>query len=130
MIFEAALQTFLLGSEPVTALVRDRVFGLLREPSSLLPALLAQRITTQRQTTFCRTSKLVSADFQLDSYAMTGVDAWGLAAAVRSLMIDFEGMMGDIFVNKILLTNEFPTVDGDPGVIRITQLYNIWYVED
>lgn len=130
MIFEAALQTFLLGSEPVTEIVRNRIFGLVREPSSELPALLAQRISTVRQPTFCRTSKLVSADFQLDAYAMTGQDAWGLAAAVRSLMIDFEGMMGDIFVNKILLTNEFPTVDGDPGVIRVTQLYNIWYVED
>ena len=39
-------------------------------------------------------------------------------------------MMGATFIDHCTLENEFPLVDPDPGIIRVTQLYNIWYVED
>jgi hypothetical protein len=131
-MIEADLRTFLLGEPTITALVGQRVYGLVREQglAEQLPAVLLQRIHTNRFTTFCSTTKLVDANMQVDSFGIGGTDAWTLADALRHLLIDFSGMMGTTEVSKMLLANEFPLTDPDPGVIRVTQLYNLWYVED
>jgi hypothetical protein len=129
-VFETDIVSWLATIDPITALVSDRIYGLYREPSSALPQLMIQRIATLRQPLFCRTCKLVSAEFQLDSYALTGQDAWNLAKAVRRALVDFGGQMGATLVDKVFLTNEFALVDPDPGDIRVTQLYTIWYQED
>jgi Protein of unknown function (DUF3168) len=129
-VFEADLRTFILTLDAVTALAGDRVYGVVRSQASALPQVLLTRTGTVRQVTICRTSKLVSCDMQIDSYGLTGQDAWGLAAALRAALVDFEGEMGATEVQRVFLTNEFPLADPEPGVIRITQLFNIWYVED
>lgn len=130
MIFESELKAYLLTIPALTNLVGSRIYGILRQQSQDLPAILIQRTQTTRQPKFCATDKLVSSDIQIDAYAMTGDSGWALAAALRALLIDFTGTMGGAYVDKVLLTNEFPLNDPDPGVIRITQLYNFWYVED
>jgi hypothetical protein len=138
VILEQGLRAFLADAPTISALVIDRIYGLVREqgndqtlpPDAQLPAVLIQRTTTQRQQLFCGTSPFVSADVQVDSYAITGDDAWGLAKALRTLLVDFTGNMGETWVDTVHLTNEFPLSDPDPGIIRITQLYNIWYLED
>jgi hypothetical protein len=91
---------------------------------------MLQRATSARQVLFCGTDKLVDAQMQVDSFAISGEDAWGLARALRLLLVDFSGMMAATFVDHCTLANEFPLIDPDPGIIRVTQLYNIWYVED
>lgn len=130
MIFESELKAYLLTIPALTNLVGSRIYGILRQQSQDLPAILIQRTQTTRQVKFCETDKLVSSDIQIDAYAMSGDSGWALAAALRALLIDFTGTMGGAYVDKVLLTNEFPLNDPDPGVIRITQLYNFWYVED
>jgi hypothetical protein len=130
MSFEADIISFLKSVEPIAELVKTRIYGLYREPNAELPQLLVQRTSSTRQPLYCRTSRLISAEFQLDSYGLNGQDAWGLAAAVRTALEDFGGMMGASEVQRVFLTNEFPLVEPEPGDIRVTQLYNIWYVED
>ena len=130
MILETGLRNYLLSLPTITAMVQDRIYGVVRAQGQPLPDLLITRTQTTRQTLFCRTSKLVSADLQLDADGMTGDSAWGLAAALRAALVDFGGMMDQTSVNKVFLTNEFPGTDPDPGIIRVTQLYNIWYLED
>lgn len=133
-MIEEDLPAFLLAQPTIAALVNARVFGMVRAQgtpaSEQLPAVLLQRILTGRYPTFCATSPLVSCDMQVDSYGIGGEQAWGLARALRKVLLDFSGMMGATKVSKALLTNEFPLTDPDPGVIRVTQLYNFWYVED
>ena len=130
MIFESELKAYLLTIPALTNLVGSRIYGILRQQSQDLPAILIQRVQTTRQPKFCATDKLVSSDIQIDAYAMTGDSGWALAAALRATLMDFTGTMGAAYVDKVMLTNEFPLNDPDPGVIRITQLYNFWYVED
>jgi hypothetical protein len=129
-MLEIDLRTALLSVEPIAAIVGERIFGLVRPPGEDIPALMIQRTATVRQSLICGASRLVSADFQVDSYAMTGQDAWDLAAAVRAVLKDFKGAMGGTDINHVFLENEFPLVDPDPGVIRVTQLYNFWYYEE
>ncbi len=128
--FEADIVTYARSVEAIAALVAKRVYGLYREPNAPLPQLLIQRTSTTRQELICGTSRLVSADFQLDSYGLTGQDATGLAKVVRKAFKRFSGMMGETTVQQCFLTNEFPKVDPEPGDISVTQLYTIWYLED
>lgn len=131
MIFEEGLLAFLLEVPELQSIVNDRIYGMMRPQDGVeqLPAITTQRITTQRQQLFCGVDNLVSADFQLDCYDMGG-GAYDLAKAVRKTLENFSGSMGDVVVQQAFLTNEFPANDPDPGVIRVTMLYNFWYLED
>lgn len=138
MILETGLRTYLLSQTSITDIVLARIYGLVREQGNdvslpinqQLPAVLIQRISSIRQQTFCGTAPLVETDIQVDSYAMTGQDAWALAEALRAVLMDFNGTMGETYVDTVHLTNEFPLTDPEPGIIRITQLYTMWYLED
>jgi len=130
MRLETDLRAFLVAQSVITDLVAQRIFGLLREPQAALPSINIQRLHTQRQELFCGVSPLAMADMQIDAYGITPDDAWTVAHALRLLLKDFSGNMGATVVEKIFLINEFPMVDPDPGVIRVLQTYNFWYVED
>jgi hypothetical protein len=138
VILEQGLRVYLVADPSIAALVAARIYGLVREQGNdvtlpigaQLPAVLIQRTSSIRQQLLCGTSPLVEADVQVDSFAMTGDDAWALAAALRAAMIDFNGNMGETYVDTVHLTNEFPVTDPDPGIIRVTQIYTIFYLED
>jgi Protein of unknown function (DUF3168) len=127
---ETDLRNFLIAAPAVAALVAQRVYGLIREPGSALPSVNVQRTHTLRQELFCGVSTLASADMQIDAFGINGDDAWTLARALRETFKNFSGDMGDTVVKKVFLINEFPLTDSDPGVIRVVQLYNFWYLED
>lgn len=129
-VLEADIITHLKTLPAITDLVGARIYGILRQQSQDLPAILIQRVQTTRQVKFCATDKLVSTDMQIDAYDKNGDSVWALAAAMRAALIDFTGTMGATYVDKVILSNEFPLNDPDPGVIRVTQLYNFWYQED
>lgn len=130
MRLETDLRDFLIAATAITDLVGERIFGMLREPGARLPAVLIQRIHTARQELFCGVSELVSADLQIDSFAIDSDGAWTLARALRLLFKNFSGNMGPTLVDKVFLINEFPMIDPDPGIMRVVQTYNFWYVED
>jgi hypothetical protein len=130
VIFEEDLRTFLTATETIAAIAGANIFGVVRARGTPLPQVLLTRTGTIRQVKYCGTSRLVSCDMQIDSFGLQGQDAWGLAKAIRRLLVGFKGSMGATIVNQVFLTNEFPIADPEPGVIRVTQLYNIWYVED
>ena len=130
MIFEEDFLTFLKASS-VNALCNGQIYGLQRPKGERpLPEILIQRASTVRQKLFCGTSNLVSAQIQVDSFGLQLDQTLGLARALRLLLVDYTGTMGDTYVEDVSLDNEFPTVDADPGIFRITQLYDFWYAED
>lgn len=130
MRLETDLRTFLITAPTIEALVAQRVYGLLREPQAPLPAVMLQRIHTWRGYSFCGVTPLADATMQIDSYAIDGDGAWTLARALRLALKNFNGNMGDTFVDAVFLINEFPMTDPDPGIMRVVQTYNFWYVED
>jgi hypothetical protein len=130
MRVETDFRSWLLAEPTISAIVGGRIFGLVREPQAALPAINIQRIVTRRQELFCGVDPLVSADLQVDSYAIDGDGAWTCAEALRTVLKNFSGPMGTTQVDKVFLINEFPLVDPDPGIIRVVQTYNFWYVED
>lgn len=132
MLLEQGLRDYLLTRGDVVALIHNRLFNMVRGQTEGLPAIVVQRTNTDRQVLFCGTDSLARADIQLDCYALSPQDAWGLAAAVRAALVDFTGTMGDpngVYVDQVTIANERPLTDPDPGIIRIIQLYNVWYLE-
>jgi Protein of unknown function (DUF3168) len=138
MILETGLRAYLVGLDAITALVAERIYGMVREQGNdqtlpvgaQLPAVLIMRDNSIRQQLFCGTSPLVQTDVQVDSFAMTGDDAWGLAKALRAALVDFNGLMGLTWVDTVHLNNEFPITDPDPGIIRVKQIYTMFYLEE
>lgn len=130
MSLEEGLRTYLLGVLPAKYIGADRVAGIVRGQGDDLPEVLITRTSTNPQVGLCGTFNLRDCDIQIDAYAMTGDDCLGLAKCLRHALIDFSGSMGETVVKRVLLTNEFPLSDPEPGVIRMVQLYNIWYLED
>jgi hypothetical protein len=94
-----------------------------------LPCLVYQRIARFAGSTFCATDDLVSAEFQIDSYALNYLDARRLAAAVRERMVDYTGLMDDVQVDRVSLSTEVDLLDPVPGLFRVSQSYTIWYRE-
>ena len=131
MILEQAFPEYLLTIPQITALVHDQIYGVLRPQGPRpLPEILITRTQTTRQDKFCGVDALVNADIQVDCYAAGAQDAMTLADTLRKALKDFSGTMGDLVVQKVFLSNEFPVYDPDPGIIRVTQTYNFWYLED
>jgi uncharacterized protein DUF3168 len=130
MIFEAEFRSFLLAQPAIADLVAARIFGGVREPGSKLPSVVIQRASSTRASTFCGTEPLVDAHIRVDSYGINGDGAWALAKSLRETLVDFGGAMGAAAVEKVFLANEFLLTDPDPGIIRVVQIYNVWYLED
>jgi hypothetical protein len=131
MILEEAFPLYLQSVPEITDLVRNQIYGVMR-PQGLrpLPEILISRTQTTYQDKFCGVDALANADMQLDCYASGLAMAMSLANAVRKALKDFSGTMADVVVQKVFLSNQFPVYDPDPGIIRVTQTYNFWYVED
>lgn len=131
MRLETDLRDYLIAAPTIAALVGPRIYGMLREPGAALPAIMIQRAHTQRQELFCGVAGLVDASMQIDSFGIDGDSAWSVAKALRLLFKNLtKASMGATLVDKVFLANEFPLTDPDPGIIRVVQLYNFWYLED
>jgi hypothetical protein len=131
MRLESDLRDYLVAAPSISTLVGARVYGMLREPAAALPAIMIQRVHSARQELFSGVAPLVDASMQIDSFAINGDAVWTLARALRLLFKNLTKVtMGTTLVDRMFLTNEFPMVDPDPGVIRVVQLYNVWYLED
>jgi hypothetical protein len=131
MILEEAFPGFLLTVPEISAIVGNQIYGVMRPQGERpLPEILIARTSTAYQQKFCGVDGLANADMQLDCYGYGLEQAMTLANTVRKALKDFSGMMLDVVVQKVFLTNQFPSQDPDPGCIRVTQTYNFWYVED
>jgi hypothetical protein len=128
---EAGIRNYLLTCDPVCAITKRFYAWTRPQNSDSLPDVLIQRTATLFQQTTCGTDGLVSGQMQIDSYAMNGLVAVRLAQALKAALDGFStGMMGDTYVDRVFIDNEFAAGDPDPGIARMTQLYTFWFKED
>jgi len=95
-----------------------------------LPAVVTALTSVERQVLYCGTSGLVRSRVNLDCYALTFDEAKELADAVRQVLQDFNGMLGQILdVRNAAMDTEIELVDIEPGIYRVSQSWAIWHVE-
>lgn len=120
---------FLTGVSAIRELVAGRVYPDMVPQGKNVPAIVVSRTGGIRQQKLCGTDGLVRGSFQLDVYGRTRAEVRELATRVVAAMLDYSGLMGTCVVKHCALSTDFDSVDPDPGLLRRTQLWDIWYVE-
>jgi hypothetical protein len=95
-----------------------------------LPCVVLNVGSLSRQVANCGTVATVEARVQIDCYSADHDEAWSLAAAVRSALLDFRGMLGGALrVRAASIESETEILDPEPGVYRVMQSWQIWHKE-
>jgi hypothetical protein len=121
--------------------VTNRVYPLVipqqvYDEATKQPCLVYTMDTDTRQVTQDGTNALVRGSLQVDCYARSYKAAQTLAAAVRTALVDYSGLMAaatspitSTEVNRIHLEGESNLMDEEPGLYRVMQRYAVWYYE-
>lgn len=135
MTLEDGLFTFAAAQTELVALLGEptkfRFYKRKVEQGSKMPAMVMQRVGRETQRIQCGVDKTVGLTMQIDHYGKTHQEADGVGDAFRVLMQsqDFPVMMGTVKVKSADLTNEFDLDDPEPGLLRRSQSWSIWFVE-
>ncbi len=138
MILELGLVEHLISDTTVLSLVaqgdRKRIFPMVipqkAKAVDQVPCVVYQITQEERQKVYCGTEKLISVTLQLDSYAVDLITARRLSAAIRAVLVDFRGLMGDVLVRDVTLVGGLTLYDMEPGLMRVMDTYTIWYEEE
>lgn len=131
MSIRAALVSLLDDDAGVGAECGDRIYHLVVPQrgagASRMPALVYRLTATDRQKKYCGTDGTIGDQFVVDAYGVTDVQADDLANAVKALLIDYRGAVGDRFISDIALDNELDLMDDDPGRYRVQMTFSVWH---
>lgn len=138
MTFEEGLVAFLSADTAVLSLVGQgdwvRIFPQIvpQKESALkqVPCLVYTTSAETRSRSFCGTNNLVLTSLELDCYAITLLGARALSSAVRAVLVDHRGTMGDVKVRDVSLESSTTLHDVDPGLFRVVDTYNVWIEEE
>ena len=111
-----------------------RIYAESLPQNPTLEAITFTQISAERVHAFGSDPGLVRARFQLDAWGNTWEECRDLADAIRgdgaaSAFSRWSGTQDSTVVDDILLDNELPAFEAEPGSYRTTQDYLIWYQE-
>lgn len=121
------LFSVLTSDSAITGIVGDRVYPLLMPQSGTIPAIVYSQIGRREDVSLCSADGKIRATIQIDSYSKQYRTSKMLADAVRSVLVDFTGAMGDARVATVILDQELDLDDPEPGLFRVSQTFFIWY---
>lgn len=130
---EPNLYAFLSGLAGVRGLVASRIYPDMLPQSPALPAVVVQKTGGIRNRAYCGTDRAVLGTYQIDVYGRSRAEARQVAEAIADEspagMLDYRGLMGIVTVKDCALTSDFDSIDPEPGLLKRTQLWDVWYVE-
>lgn len=130
---DTAIRARLVADGAVSALVGTRIYPIRAPDNPTLPMLTYQRISNIREHVMTgEQAKFTTTLFQIDVWAKEsgGISqARSIAAAIRSSLDDFRGIITGIDVQGILSDNEWDTWDEDTETFRITLQFRIMHRE-
>lgn len=128
------LRSALLNSQPVAALVAERVHPVMAPGSPTLPFVVYRRISIQRSQSLGGPLGLPRLSVEFNIYGATYDSARQVADAVRACLDGYGGSLENTTVEQTSLESEsddFVSLAGAelPAVYAITQTYDVWYQE-
>lgn len=137
-MLEEALFAYLSADTTLLALVGQgslvRVFPHVipqkRPAVEQMPCVVYSVTGEVRGRTLCGVDGLVQATVQIDCHGKTLRSAREVSAAVRPLMVDYRGAMGDLVVRDVSLDTSVTLNDMEPGLMRVLDSYTVWYEEE
>lgn len=106
MAIEKALCTILNGAQAVTDIIGTSIYPLVMSADVVLPAIVYQQISGQRDQVMAGPSGLASPRFQITCWADTYKKADELADAVRQTLDGYSGIVESVVIQAIHLLDE------------------------
>lgn len=130
-MIEQALFERLRDDAGVFAVVAGEVFPVIIPQGHKLPCVVFSLISQTRTETVCDIASSVIGEYQIDSCSKNYFEAKTLADAVRVCLNNFTGPMGlgATLVDRITLLTAQDLVEGEPGMYRVAQTFEIFYQE-
>lgn len=140
-MIQEGLYAVLAANSGVSSLVSTRIYPVNvpqadYTDATKFPCVVYKIDGKQRQVRFAGTDSLVSANLSVDCYAKTYAQAQAVAAAVRSALVDYSGVMtgngspqSTNTVQSIFIDSESDAIAPEPGLYVVMQDYTLWYDE-
>jgi hypothetical protein len=128
MSLETEVRARLAADGTISGLVSTRIFPLMLPQNPTYPALVFRRISGPRMHDLQGSIGRGTARLQIDSWATGYLGAQALAAAVRSSLDGFTGMLTSLHA-VIKLDNEIDDYDDDADKYRVIQDFRIIHTE-
>lgn len=132
MTLERDFRDFLAASTRVQTHVGSsnaaRIFPSVVPEGRSLPALVYQRVTTNRRYSHDGATGMATVRMQVDSYSRDQV-AFDLSDAVRKTVDAFDGTMDGLRVRAVFGQDEQVTWDADSETYRVRQDYMVTHDE-
>jgi hypothetical protein len=132
---EQALYTRLTGFAGLAALVSTRVTPMalgqnLQDIAAFLDSLTYQKVSGTRLHSYGADPGVVTARFQIDSWARSYAKAKAVAFQVRAALANQYGTTWSaVVIQNCRLENEIDDMDAETGIYRVTQDFTITYEE-
>ena len=123
---EQGLRAALLADAAVSGLVAKRVYPHVLPQKPRLPAMTYSRVAAPRDVTTSGPDGTVRVRVQLDCWAQTYAEAWGLANAVRKAL---QGLRDDALLG-VFMDAEREMHEPGLGLYRVVQDWGAWGVEE
>lgn len=132
MSVDEALYAHLVTQTSITSLVDLRIYPLLMPQTGQLPAIVYQRISSQRTAAHEGPAKVVVARYQFDAFAPLVATAQAIVDAIRLACDGFSGLLGGVdgvMVASILADDEQMFYDDETRTKRVVIDLMITYYE-
>lgn len=130
-MIEASLFERLRDDAGVFAVAAGKVFPVVIPQGEGFPCVVFSLTSQTREATVCDIASSVLSEYQIDSCSKNYFEAKTLANAVRVCLNNFTGPMGlgATLVDRITLLTAQDLVEGEPGMYRVAQTFEIFHQE-
>lgn len=123
---ETDLRTFLLGDATLASAVGGtRIYPLAIPQGGTIPAIVYQRIVTDRGYAHDGQIPLAVPRVQLSVWANTPTAAWSLAELVIDRLTGYSGDMGSTEVGLVRVVNEFHDIEEADNINRFRVILDV-----
>lgn len=98
---------------------------MLLADNTIFPAISYQRISTTKGYTLTEVMNLTEANFQIDSWGNTDLEALEVGDLVRTAIDGFRGVVEGVTIERIFQINEYTMPDMDGAVGRRNHTYRV-----
>lgn len=130
---DESLVTILQASAAVTALAGERIYPLRALQTAQQPLVIYQRISATREHSHDGPSGLARQRFQFRCVAGGYGQARQLADAVRGALDGYQGTVGGVRIDGIVIQNELDTedaaLDAEATTTSVLMDFFVWHGE-
>lgn len=129
-MIESGLFAFLSGNAAINTLCSDRIYPVILPQAPALPCVTYRIEGEQRSKNLSEGQEsFVGATLMLDAWGETYKTAKALSEALRSELMNYQGLMGSVNVNQVFIDSPIDVYEDRVELHRSSRVFTIWYRE-